>query len=40
MKPSMKDGVYTVYVLLEKSTQCFTNIRRATCQCTAGKVIT
>ena len=36
MKPSMKDGSYTVYVLLEKSTQYTTTIRRATCQCTAG----
>ena len=36
MKPSMKDGFYTVYVLLEKSTQYTTTIRHATCQCTAG----
>ena len=36
MKPSMKDGSYTVYVLLEKLTQYTTNIRCATCQCTAG----
>ena len=36
MKPSMKDGSYTVYVLLEKSTQYTTTIHRATCQCTAG----
>ena len=32
MKPSMKDGSYTVYVLLERSTQYTTTICRATCQ--------
>lgn len=35
MKPSMKQGSYNVWILLEKVGH-FATIRRATCQCAAG----
>ena len=38
MKPSMKQGSYDVYLLLERTKEDMASIRTATCQCTAGYV--
>ena len=38
MKPSMKQGSYDVYHLLERTKEDMGSIRAATCQCTAGYV--
>ena len=36
MKPSMKQGVYHVYILLELTEENMASIRVATCECAAG----
>ena len=36
MKPSMKQGSYDVYLLLERTKEDMASIHTATCQCTAG----
>lgn len=36
MKPSMKQGSYDVYILLERTKEDMASISTATCQCTAG----
>lgn len=36
MKPSMKQGSYNVYIILERTKEDMASIQTATCQCTAG----
>ena len=38
MKPSMKQGSYDVYLLLERTKEDMASIRTGTCQCSAGYV--
>lgn len=40
MKPSMKAGVYHVYLLLQSDEKGLASILSATCECAAGYVIT
>ena len=40
MKPSMKSGIYNVYLLLARDGKLATTICEATCECAAGYVLT